>query len=126
MNKEPKVRSIGKVLTAGSANTIYTCPPNYIAKMVLLFVSNHDISGGGGGGGGSGSTKKVTVQWNDVSAGQSYYIVGGYSLTATAFLKLDGSYLVLNPGDTLIVTPEAGSAMDTTVTVEEHYEQGLF
>ena len=126
MSKEPKIRSIGTVCTAGVANTIYTCPDNYVAKMTLLFVSNHDVSGGGGGGGGSGSTKKVTVQWNDVSAGQSYYIVGGYSLTATAFLKLDGSYLVLNPGDTLIVTPEAGSAMDTTVTVEEYYEQGLF
>lgn len=103
------------MLTAGVANTVYTCPPNYIAKMQLLFVSNH-----------GGNNKLVTIRWNDVSAGQSYYIVGGYVLSATGYLKLDGSYLVLNPGDTVIITPEAGSSMDTTITIEEHYEQGLF
>jgi len=115
MSKEPKIRSVGKVLTAGVANTIYTCPDNYVAKMNLLFVSNH-----------GGNNKTVSIQWNDSSASQSYYIVGGYVLSAYGYLKLDGSYLVLNPGDTLIVTPEAGSSMDTTVTVEEYYEQALF
>lgn len=115
MNKEPKIRSIGTVLTAGVANTVYTCPPNYIAKMTLLFVSNH-----------GGNNKLMTIQWNDVSAGQSYYIVGGAVLAATGYIKLDGSYLVLNPGDTVIVTPEAGATTDATITVEEHYEQGLF
>jgi hypothetical protein len=115
MSKEPKIRSIGKVLTAGVANTIYTCPDNYIAKMTLLFVSNH-----------GGNNKTVSIQWNDSSASQSYYIVGGYVLSAYGYIKLDGSYLALYPGDTLIVTPEAGSSMDTTVTVEEYYEQALF
>ena len=115
MSKEPKIRSIGKVLTAGVANTVYTCPDNYIAKMTLLFVSNH-----------AGNNKTVQVQWNDVSAGGTYHIVGGYSLASNAYLKLDGSYLVLNPGDTVLVTPEAGSTMDATITVEEYYEQALF
>jgi hypothetical protein len=115
MSKEPKIRSVGKVCTAGVANTIYTCPDNYIAKMTLLFVSNH-----------GGNNKTVSIQWNDSSASQSYYIVGGYVLSAYGYIKLDGSYLALYPGDTLIVTPEAGSSMDTTVTVEEYYEQALF
>lgn len=115
MNKEPNIRSLGKVLTAGSANTVYTCPANYIAKMTLLFISNH-----------AGNNKTVQIQWNDVSASGTYHIVGGYSLAANAYLKLDGSYLVLNPGDTVLVTPEAGSTMDATITVEEYYEQGLF
>jgi len=115
MNKEPKVRSVGKVLTAGSANTIYTCPENFVAKMVLLFIANH-----------AGNNKTVQVQWNDISASGTYHIVGGHTLAGNAYLKLDGSYLVLNPGDTVIVTPEAGSTMDATITVEEYYEQGLF
>jgi hypothetical protein len=115
MSKEPKIRSIGKVLTAGVANTVYTCPDNYIAKMTLLFVSNH-----------AGNNKTVQVQWNDVSASGTYHIVGGYTLAGNAYLKLDGSYLVLNPGDTVLVTPEAGSTMDSTITVEEYYEQALF
>ena len=115
MSKEPKIRSVGMSLTAGAANTVYTCPDNFIAKMVLLFAANH----------GSGN-KTVTIQWNDVSTGASYYIVGGYVISAYGYLKLDGSYLVLNPGDTLIITPEAASTIDATVTVEEYYEQGLF
>ena len=115
MNKEPKIRSLGKVLTAGSANTIYTCPPNYIAKMVLLFISNH-----------GGNNKTISIQWYDASADETYYIVGNTVLSANGYLKLDGSYLVLNPGDTLIATPELGATTDTTITVEEYYEQGLF
>jgi hypothetical protein len=115
MNKEPKIRSVGLNLTAGVANTIYTCPDNFIAKMNLLFVSNH-----------GGNNKNISIQWHDVSAGGAYYIVGGYVLSANGYIKLDGSYIVLNPGDHLVVTPEAGSTMSTTVTVEEYYEQGLF
>jgi hypothetical protein len=115
MSKEPKIRSIGTVCTSGVANVVYTCPDNYIAKMVLLFVSNH-----------GGNNKLVTLQWFDASANQTYYIIGGATLAATGYIKLDGSYLVLNPGDTVIVTPEATSSMDATITVEEYYEQALF
>ncbi len=115
MNKDPKIRSIGKNLTAGTDNTIYTCPDHYIAKMVLLFVSNH-----------GGNNKIVTIRWHDASTSADYYIVGGYVLSANGYLKLDGSYLALNPGDYLVVNPEAGSTMSTTITVEEHYEQSLF
>jgi hypothetical protein len=115
MSKEPKIRSIGTVCTSGVANVVYTCPDNYIAKMTLLFVSNH-----------GGNNKLVTIQWFDSSANQSYYIIGGVVLAATGYIKLDGSYLVLNPGDTVIVTPEATSSMDATITVEEYYEQALF
>jgi hypothetical protein len=110
-SKEPKFRSVGKVLTGGTANTIYTCPPNYIAKMTLLFISNH-----------AGNNKTVQIQWNDISASGTYHIVGGYNLASNAYLKLDGSYLVLNAGDSIIVTPEAGSTMDSTITVEEFFE----
>jgi uncharacterized membrane protein len=110
VSTEFKFRSVGKILTAGAANIIYTCPSKYIARMVLLFVTNH----------GSGN-KTVTVKWYDSSANESYFIVGGYVLTAYGYLKLDGSYLVLNPGDTLTVTPEAGSTIDAVVTVEEQY-----
>ena len=110
MSVDFKFRSVGKSLTAGAANIIYTCPSKYIARMVLLFVTNH----------GSGN-RTITIQWYDSSAGQSYYIVGGYTLSAYGYLKLDGSYLVLNPGDTLTITPEAGSTIDAAITVEEQY-----
>ncbi len=109
--KEPKLRSIGTNLTAGASNTIYTCPPNHTAKVELLFISNR----------GSGN-KTVSIQWHDISLETNYYIVGGYVISAYGYLKLDGSYLVLSAGDHLVVTPEAGSTMDATVSVEEYYD----
>jgi hypothetical protein len=54
VNKEPKIRSIGTVLTAGATNTVYTCPDNFISKVVLLFISNH-----------GGNNKTMTVKWTD-------------------------------------------------------------
>lgn len=107
----PKLRSVGTNLTAGVSNTVYTCPPNYTAKMVLLFVSNQ----------GSGN-KTVQLDWYDASTNETYAIVGGYVVSAYNFLKFDQSYLVLNAGDSFKVSPEAGSTMDATVTVEEYFD----
>ena len=115
MTKEPKIRSIGKNLVEAVANVVYTCPANYVAKMTLLFISNH-----------GGNNKTISIQWYDASADETYYIVGDTVLSANSYLKLDGSYLVLNPGDTVIATPELGATTDATITVEEYYEQALF
>lgn len=109
--KVPKIRSVGTNLTAGSANTIYTCPPKHTAKVDLLFVAN-----------ATSGNKTITIKWHNNSTGLDYYIVGGYVVSAYSYLQLSGSYLVLNAGDYLIVTPEAGSTMDATVSVEEYYD----
>jgi len=111
MNDSARIRSVGTQLTAGSANTVYTCPDNYTAKVELVFVTNH----------GSG-LRTITIQWHDHSENDTYYIVGGYNVSAYNYLKLDGSYLALKAGDYLIVTPEAGASMDATVSVEEYYD----
>lgn len=110
-DKSYRYRSVGKTLTAGSANTIYTCPDNFTSKVELLFVANA----------GSGN-KTVSIKWHDHSENADYYIVGGYVVSAYNYLKLDGSYLVLQAGDYLVVTPEAGSTMDATVSVEEFFD----
>lgn len=107
----PKLRSVGKNLTAGTSNTIYTCPSSHTAKIVLLFVSNQ----------GSGN-KTVQLDWYDSSANETYAIVGRYVVSAYNFLKFDQSYLVLNAGDSFKVTPEAGADMDATITVEEYFD----
>ena len=107
----PKMRSLGTNLVAGSSNTVYTCPNNYTTKIVLLFVSNE----------GSGN-KTVRMEWYDSSANETYVIVGGFVVSAYNFLKFDQSYLLLNSGDTFKVTPEAGSTMDITLTVEEYFD----
>lgn len=107
----PKLRSVGTNLVAGSANTVYTCPANHTAKVILLFVAN-----------ATSGNKTVTIKWHDASSGQDYYIVGGYVVSAYNFLKLSEGYLVMNAGDYMVITPEAGSTMDSTVTVEEFYD----
>lgn len=111
MKGEPKLRSIGTNLTAGVANTIYTCPANHTAKVELLFVANT-----------TSGNKTVTIKWHDATLNTDYFIVGGYIISAYNFLKIDGSYLVLNGGDYLVATPEAGSTMDATVSVEEYFD----
>jgi hypothetical protein len=111
MKGEPKLRSVGTNLTAGVGNTIYTCPANHTSKVELLFIASN-----------TSGNKTVSIKWHDISLGTDYFIVGGYTISAYNFLKIDGSYLVLNAGDYLVVTPEAGSAMDITVSVEEYFD----
>jgi hypothetical protein len=106
-----RFRSVGTNLTAGSANTIYTCPNNFTSKVELLFVCNK-----------TSGNKTVQIDWHDTSTGLNYTIVGGYTVSAYNFLKFDQAYLVLNAGDYLSVTPEAGSTMDATVSVEEYFD----
>lgn len=107
----PKLRSVGKNLTAGTSNVLYTCPTNYTAKAVLLLVSN-----------GTSGNKTITLQWHDVTTGQAYAITSGYVLSAYGFLIFDQSYLVLNSGDYITATPEAGSTMSSIFTVEEYFD----
>lgn len=111
MKGEPKIRSVGTNLTAGVANTVYTCPANHTAKVELLFVANT-----------TSGNKTVSIKWHDESLGTNYFIVGGYTISAYNFLKIDGSYLVLNAGDYLVITPEATSTMDATISVEEYFD----
>jgi hypothetical protein len=107
----PKLRSVGANLTDGVSNIIYTCPNNYTAKVVLLLVSN-----------GTGGNRTVTIQWYDSSAATSYSITNGYILSAYNFLVFDQSYLILNSGDYISSTPEAGSTMSSVLTIEEYFD----
>ena len=106
-----KSRSVGAHLTAGVQNIVYTCPNNYTAHIVLLFAANL----------GSGN-KTLTIKWYNSHSDTEFYIIGGYVISAYNFLKLDGSYLTLNAGDHICFTPEAGSTIDATLTIEEYYD----
>lgn len=110
-NKAPSVRSVGTNLIAGAANTVYSCPVNHTAKVELIYIANT-----------TSGNKTVTIKWHDNSTGLNYFIVGGYTVSAYDFLKINGSYFVLNSGDYLVITPEAGSIMDATISVEEYFD----
>lgn len=100
--------SIGKILTAGVANTLFTVPNGYKAEVSLLFISNH-----------TGNNKLISAYWQHAhDAGHQIRIIDGYLLAATEFIKFDGSTIVLQSGDSIVLTPEAGSDMSAITTFE--------
>lgn len=96
-----------------TAYTVYTCPPNTVAYMSLVFVSN-----------ASASASDVSVEWNDDDNGAPIVIIGGKNLASGEFIQLSGSFLVLEESDTVKMTTAntaGGNNPDVSiiVTVEE-------
>ena len=100
--------SVGKLLTAGAANTLFIVPAGYKAEVSLLFISNH-----------TGNNKTISAYWQHAhDAAHQIIIIDGYPLAATEFLKFDGSTIVMQSGDSMVLTPEAGSDMSAIATFE--------
>jgi hypothetical protein len=100
--------SVGKQLTAGAANTLFTVPNGYKAEVSLLFISNH-----------TGNNKTISAYWQHAhDASHQIRIIDGYLLAATEFIKFDGSTVVMQSGDSMVLTPEAGSAMSAICTFD--------
>lgn len=101
--------TVGKNLTAGTANTVYTVPKGCKAIATLLFIAN-----------GGGSTASVTAGWHDVSQSDTITIVGAKSLGAGDYLQFSDGRMVMDEYDYLTVTPAAGSTFSVIFTVEIH------
>ena len=111
------MRSItnGGNLTAATETTIYTVPTGYYAKWNLMYLLN-----------GTGSTKAISVTWHDASTGTNISILSDYGLTSKNYFKLDGgAYMVLEAGDYITMTSEAGSTMSYICTFEVEKKEGL-
>lgn len=104
--------SIGKLLTAGEANTLFTVPTGYKAEVSLLFISNH-----------TGNNKSISAYWQHAhDIDHKIRIIDNYLLAATEFIKFDGSTIVMQSGDSMVLTPEADSAMSAIATVKLYKE----
>jgi hypothetical protein len=67
-----------------------------------------------------GSTKHITVQWFDASANTTLDILTQYNFTSKNYLQFDGNaYIVLEEGDKIKITTEAGSSFSFIATFEE-------
>jgi hypothetical protein len=99
--------TVGKNLTAGSSNTVYTIPKGCKGIATLLMLSN-----------AGGSSKSITAVWYDKSDNTSTTIVGGKSVGAGDFLIFDQGRMVMDEFDELRVTPEAASTFSVIFTVE--------
>jgi len=105
----------GGNLTAATATTIYTVPTGYYAKWNLMYLLN-----------GTGSTKNISVTWYDASTSTNISILSDYGLSSKNYFKLDGgAYMVLEAGDYITMTSEAGSTMSYICTFEVEKKEGL-
>lgn len=101
--------SIGKNLAAGVETTIYTVPEGYRAMWDLLYAHN---AGAG--------TKTLSVDWYDSSAATHVAILEQYSFTSKTYFQFsgNGSSVVLEEGDEIHMTTEAGSTFGIICTLK--------
>ena len=101
--------SVGKSLTANTATTLYTVPTGYYASCVHLHVANS-----------TSSNKHISISWYDTSASLSIPIAFETTITSkTSFDAITSSqYFVMEEGDYITATSEAGSTMSIIATFE--------
>lgn len=106
--------SVGVNLVATTPTTVYTVPTGYFAKWGLMYLFNN-----------TGSTKSITVYWGDSSASANIYVHNG-TIAAGSYVRMDGgAYVVLEEGDTVVMTSEAGSSFSTICTFELFKKEGI-
>ena len=106
--------SVGLNLTAATPTTVYTVPLGYFAKWTLMYLFNN-----------TGSTKSIAAYWNDSSASAHVYVHNG-TIAAGSYVRMDGgAYVVMEEGDTVVLTSEAGSSFSTVCTFELFKKEGI-
>ena len=100
--------SVGKQLTAGATTTLFTVPNGYKAEVSLLFISNH-----------SGNNKTITAYWQHAhDIDHKIYIMEDNNLDARNFIQFSNASIVMQSGDSMVLTCEAGSEMSAIATFD--------
>lgn len=99
--------SVGKNLTAGSANTLFTVPMGYRAIVSYLFIANAASSG----------SAEVSASWVN---GTTVVFQSAKSVGHGDALQFggDGKWMALREGDSITVTPAAGSTFTAIISFE--------
>lgn len=107
--KEARARTpIVKVTASATRTPFYTCPPNSRAKIPLIYIVN--VNG----------TTSITFEIYKAAEDTHFFIVSGKNLAEGGTLQLSDSYIVLEPGDQLVVTCTGATVnVDTLCTAEE-------
>ena len=100
--------SVGKHLTAGSSDLFFTCPEGYRASWVLLYVINN-----------TASAKAISATWYDASANHDIHIFDVYPVSTKNYIMFDsGAWVMLEEGDTVTISAEAGASADCICSFE--------
>lgn len=106
--------SVGVNLVAATPTTVYTVPTGYFAKWNLMYLFNN-----------TGSTKTISVYWRDSSASADIYVMDS-SVSSKNYVRMDGgAYVVMEEGDTVVMTSETGSSFSTICTFELYKKEGI-
>ena len=104
-----RATSVGKVLTANTATTLYTVPTGYYARCTGLHVANS-----------TATNKFISLSWYDLSATATIPITFETAVVAKSFLdpiSVNTSF-VMEEGDYIIATSEAAATMSIIGTFE--------
>jgi hypothetical protein len=100
--------SVGKLLAAGATTTLFTVPAGYKAEVSLLFISNH-----------SGNNKTIGAYWQHAhDIDHKIIIMEDNNLDARDFIQFAGASIIMQAGDSIVLTTEAGSAMSAICTFD--------
>lgn len=104
-------RAISHVVscTTAGTHTLYACPLNCRAKVILVFFTN------------ANGNNTVSLKWYRKQDNVSYYIVGGKNMTLGEFVQLSDSYIVLEPEDRLEIILGSAGNIDALCTAEEMF-----
>lgn len=97
---------------SGTTYTLYTCPPNCVARVPLVFITN------------ANGNVSVTFKLYKASAVFSYFIIGGKNMSQGEFIQLsDPTGLVLDAGDKLeVIATGSTVVVDALCTVIEQFK----
>jgi hypothetical protein len=95
---------------SGQRETLYTCPPNCRASVPLVYIVN------------ANGTVSVVFEIYKAAVDDHFFIIAGKNLATGETIQLSESYIVLEPGDKLEVTPTGSDPLvDALCTVEETF-----
>jgi hypothetical protein len=99
---------ITKVTVSATRTPFYTCPPNSRAQIPLIYIVN------------SNGTVSVTFEIYKAETATYFFIIAGKNLALGETIQLSDSYIVLEPGDQLVITCTGNTIdVDALCTAEE-------
>jgi hypothetical protein len=107
--KEARARTpIVKVTTSATRTPFYTCPPNSRARIPLIYIVN------------ANGTVSITFEVYKAATDSYFFIISGKNLALGETIRLSDSYIVLEPGDKLVITCTGSTVdVDALCTAEE-------
>lgn len=107
--REVRARTpVTKCSVSGTRTTFYTCPPNCRARIPLVYIVN------------ANGVVSLTFEIYKALTETYFFILSGKNLALGEVIQISDSYIVLEPGDKLVLTCTGATVdVDALCTAEE-------